>query len=166
MNFRESDLPGIGKKFQLLTRGGDKLVIIVHDDGRRELYHYNYDDLDESISQVTLDDDEARLIASVVGGMAYTPKQLDSIEVGLHKLVIEWYRLEPGMGCIGRSIGDLQVRQQTGATIIAVIAKNQESQINPGPEVVLRPETTLVVAGERRQQKHFRDTFLSGGGGG
>ena len=161
-NIRESDLPGIGRKFQIDTRSGDKLVVVIHDDGRRGLYHFHYDDLDEPISMVTLDDDEARQVAAFIGGMTYTPKALESVAVDLDDLVIEWYKVEPNSKACGKKIGDLQVRQRTGASIIAIIEKDKQQKVSPGPDEVLKAEATLVVAGERHQVKALKQLINTG----
>ncbi len=158
---RESDLPGIGKKFQVEMRSGDKMVIVIHDDGRRELYHFEEDDQEESKSLVTLDDEEARQVAAIIGGMSYKPKALETIEVSLEELVIEWCKVEPHFKCANKSIAELQVRQRTGATILATVEKNNQ-KINPGPEARLLPDMTLVVAGERKQIKMLKDLLLNG----
>ncbi len=161
MDIRETYLPGIGQKFVLSTIGGDKLVIVVHDDGRRECFRYT-DDYDDSLPVFTLEDDEARMIASILGGMQYKPRAVESIEMALDDLIIEWYRVEPGYQCRNKSIGSLQVRQRSGASILAVVDQSGGKHINPGPELVLTEEALLIVAGERGQQKAFRDILKNG----
>lgn len=159
---RESDLPGIGRKFQVEARSGDKLVIVVHDDGKRELYHFRQDDPDESISTVTLDDDEARQVAGIIGGMTYKPRALETVEVALDELTIDWHKVEPASRSIGKTIGELRVRQKTGATIMAVIERDHTKKINPGPDQVIHEGATLVVAGERHQVRALRQLIVHG----
>lgn len=161
-DIRETDLPGIGRKFQVEARSGDKLVIVVHDDGRRELYHFDQDDPDDCISMVTLDDTEARQVAGILGGMSYRPKALDTMGVALADLHVEWHKLEPRCKAAGRTIGDLKVRQRTGATIIAVVDKDHTKIINPGPEQVLREGATLVMVGERPAIQALKQLLATG----
>ncbi|MDK8181075.1 hypothetical protein [Paenibacillus sp. UMB4589-SE434] len=69
MNVKAADLPGIGRKYSLHTAVGDTLVIIVHLDGRRDLFHMKADDPDEMQSVVTLDDKEAGTAAAIIAGL-------------------------------------------------------------------------------------------------
>lgn len=158
---RESELPGIGKKFQVEAKSGDKFIIVVHDDGRRELYQFDSEDPDEIVSVVTLDDTEARQVAAIIGGMVYEPKALETVEVSLEDLVIEWVKIEPHFQCVGKSIFDLDVRQRTGATVLAMVEKNRQ-KINPGPDDRIQSNMTLVLAGERKQIKQLKELLLHG----
>jgi len=163
MNFiRESDLPGIGRKFQINTRSGDKLVIVVHDDGRREMYHFDNDDPEESISMVMLDDAEARCVGGILGGMSYLPRALESVDIAFDEMVIEWYKIEPGSKSIGLTIGTLGIRKRTGATIIAIVRRDHSKIINPGPEQTLTEGATIVILGEREQVKACKRLIQQG----
>ncbi|EPR12592.1 cation:proton antiporter regulatory subunit [Ruminiclostridium papyrosolvens] len=161
MVIRELDLPGIGKKFEMEVNGGDKIVVIVHDDGRRELYHF-YNGEEDSASMVSMEDAEARLLAGIIGGMAYSPKSLENIEVVLGGLVIEWYKVEDGFACIGKTITEMNIRKLTGITILAVIEKNCERNINPGPDYQFTHDSTLIVMGERKNLKIFKNYIRDG----
>ncbi len=155
---RESDLIGIGKKYQIETEAGDNMVVVIHDDGRRELYRH--DDVDnETHCVMTLSDEESRQIAGILGGLSYKPKALETIEVALDDLRIEWYKVEASNDGVNKSIGELNVRQKTGASIIAAI-KDTESIINPGPEFVIEPGVTLVIAGKAKNIKLLKEILL------
>ncbi|WP_458123618.1 cation:proton antiporter regulatory subunit [Paenibacillus sp. Z3-2] len=166
MHFKETDLPGIGRKYWLHTRSGEHLVIVIHNDERRDLFHMEAGDtpeeLGDMVSLVTLDDDEARAVAAIVGGMTYKPKFQNEREVMLEGLLIEWLRIEPHAASIGMTIGELDIRQATGAVILAVVTKDKEKQFNPGPDYVFTAGATIVVAGERDQLKQLKQLLTDG----
>lgn len=161
MDIRESELPGIGYKYEIITRNQDKLVIVVHDDGRREIYHFDPDDHDEVISSVTLNDIESRQIAGMIGGMFYKPKALESVEFAFDDLIIEWFQVEPNAPAINKTIGEIDIRNNYGVNVIAIKKKNKKKSHTPGSDTIIETGDTLVMSGERHQIKNLIQNWLS-----
>ncbi|NQD72573.1 cation:proton antiporter regulatory subunit [Sphingobacterium shayense] len=155
---RESDLIGIGKKYQIETEAGDNMVVVIHDDGKRELYRSENED-SETHCVMTLSDEESRQVAGIIGGLSYKPKALETMEFALDDLRIEWYKVGEANDGVNKSIGELEVRQRTGASIIAAI-RDDETIINPGPEYRIAPGTTLVVAGKKTNIKLLKEILI------
>ncbi|QBQ42312.1 cation:proton antiporter regulatory subunit [Sphingobacterium psychroaquaticum] len=155
---RETDLIGIGKKYQIETEAGDNMIVVIHDDGRRELYRSEDDD-SETHCVMTLSDEESRQVAGILGGLSYKPKSLETIEVALDDLRIEWYKVGESSDGVNKSIGQLEVRQRTGASIIAAIQED-ETVINPGPDYVITPGATLVIAGKKMNIKLLKEILI------
>lgn len=161
-NISETTLPGVGRKFQFETVSGDRLVIVIHDDGTRELYHFTRKNPDRVASVVTLADSEARQIAGIIGGLTYVPKALPSAEIVLDDLLLEWYTIEPRSVCIGKSIRDLQVRTASGASIVSIIEPDRVKRLNPEADTVLNEGATLILAGDRRTIGNLKRLLVTG----
>lgn len=158
----EANLPGIGRKFQIETLRGDRLVIVIHDDGTREIYHFERKNMDRPVSVVTLTDGEARQIAGIVGGLSYVPRALPTAEVVLDDLVLDWFTIEPGATAIGRTIRELEPRTRTGASIVSLIEANHEKRTHPDADTVLNEGATLILAGDRKTIAALKKLLTTG----
>lgn len=158
----EANLPGVGHKFQIETARGDRLVIILHDDGTREVYHYLRKHFEKAASVITLVDSEARQIAGILGGLTYVPKALPSTELVLEDLVLEWFTIDDDASCVGRTIRDIQARTLTGASIVSIIEPNREKRTNPEADTVLNAGATLILAGDRATNAALKELLTLG----
>lgn len=158
-------LPGVGRKFQVETMAGDRLVIVIHDDGTRELYHFTRRNMERPASVMRLSDGEARQIAGIIGGLTYVPRSLPMAEVIFGDLVLEWFTIEEGAACVGRTISDLQVRTRTGASIVSILEADQTKRVNPEADTVLNEGATLVLAGDRRTINAVKRLLVEGRAG-
>ncbi|WP_029522325.1 cation:proton antiporter regulatory subunit [Persephonella sp. KM09-Lau-8] len=158
MDFKESDLPGIGKKFSLVTQAGDKLTVIMHITGKREIFVFEPDDFDEPSCDVVLNEDEANQLGSILMGAYYRPEQEREKEVLIENLAIEWVKVPPNSPLAGKSIKEADIRRKAGVTVIAIIKKD-ETIVNPRPEEVISGGDTVVIVGTREQVENFMREF-------
>ncbi|NJL33456.1 MAG: hypothetical protein HC893_05885, partial [Chloroflexaceae bacterium] len=69
-------------------------------------------------------------------------------------LTIEWYQLRPDSAYEGRTIGSLNIRQQTGASVVAIVRHN-EVLVNPEAGTLLHGGDRLAVLGTEDQRQQF-----------
>jgi TrkA domain protein len=153
----EAQLPGIGKKFWMDTESKEKLTVISHDAGRFELYFFKEDEEFPS-GALTLTDGEARDLGATLHGSPEC-KIVQTMDMTLKDMVIEWIKVAPDSKMKDRSIMDLQIRKATGASVIAII-RGDTGMPSPSPDEVIREDDTLLVIGSKEQTERFKETML------
>src|SRR5438552_901548 len=118
---QETRLPGVGVKYTLELAGGGRLAVILHNDGRRDIYYSADDDADEPTAVIGLSDDEARQLGAVIGGAYERPKIVEELEMALGELTIEWLPVPDRSPMIGRTLAECGFRRRTGVTVIAIL---------------------------------------------
>lgn len=153
MSISESELPGIGRRYEIVAAKGLRVVLVVHHSGRRDLYVFKRGE-DEPTCAVELSDDQARRIGAILGGSYFKPAVVEEIEDIIGDFVVDWVSVNEDSPVVDSSIGDLQIRRQTGMSVIAIV--RGKSSINaPDPSEVLRAGDRLVVVGPRRDFGRF-----------
>ena len=153
MTIYETDVPGVGRKFEMDIDGGRRLVVILHHDGKRDVYLRPDEDAD-SEQLFSLSGDQARKFGSILEGAYFQPVELDEVEVPLGEAIIEWHEVDEESTLLGMTLQECGVRQRTGASVIA-IQRGEETISNPPPDTTVELGDTLVTLGTREEQSNF-----------
>jgi TrkA domain protein len=150
MRVYESEVPGVGRKFELELSGGRRAVVVVHHDGRCELFRRDGPDADgEKI--LDLKGEQANRLGSILEGAYFESVDVDALSVPLGDAIIEWVEVTPDSPVAELTLGESRIRTETGTSVIA-IQRGEETVTNPSPETDLRPGDLLVVVGTREEQ--------------
>lgn len=158
MSISEQDLPGIGRRYEIIAARGQRVALIIHHSGRRDLYVMDRHREDPTCV-VELTDDQARRIGAILGGAFFKPAVVEEIERVVGEFVVDWVTLSEDAAAVGRSIADLQVRRRSGMTVIAVV-RGKTSITGPDPSEVLAAGDRLVVVGRREDLPRFVDLVM------
>lgn len=161
MDVREHDLPGVGKKFALRTNEGDRMTVIIHNTGHREIYHFQKGE-DYPFHAIRLEDPEARKLGAILGGAYFQPAVAESMEMVFDQLSVEWFRVPESSALAGRSILESAIRRRTGASVIAIL-RDGRALPNPQPDDRIDPGDTLMVVGDREQVTRFGEIMREPG---
>ena len=141
----ETTLPGIGRRLEFVSDEGRRIGVVQHHGGRREVFVCPPEDPDTTQWSVRLSEEDAHSLVDAMGVVSVAPDAGDRT-YQVEGLVFEWLDVDASSPAIGRSIGQMRIRTQTGASIVAVL-RTSGSVPAPEPDFVIQAHDTLVVAG-------------------
>lgn len=141
----ETDLPGVGVRFDLETDAGRVVGVVVHQSGRRDLVVYDDWDVDRARESVELSEDEGHTLGEILGGSPVL-EHLDDAVHRLEDLVISWIKIKPKSSLAGSTLAEAALRSRTGAGVVALVTDSGSIPI-PGGADRLEPGDTAVVVG-------------------
>jgi TrkA domain protein len=155
---RETQVPGVGDRFVVEFDGDEsegessRLTVLVHNDGRREVFWRPAADADAE-ELFAVEERDARRLGEILDG-SYSEPVDSEVADALEDAAIEWVELPAGSALAGRTIGEAGVRTETGATVIAV-QRGRRTFSTPGAAFRVEAGDVLVVAGTTAAQRAF-----------
>lgn len=154
MTIYESDLPGVGKKFEVELGDDSRLVIVTHNTGKREVFEKPHDGADAE-KLFELPDRLARTVGSILEGAYFQPVETDRVQTMLAEgTFLEWYKVNAGADIAGQTLTEARIRERTGVSVVA-IQRDGDTIPSPSPDTVIQPEDTLVVIGSQEDVNDF-----------
>jgi TrkA domain protein len=161
MTVYETEVPGVGHKFELELDDDERLVVLIHHDGKREVYHRPSANAD-SEKLFSLTGQLARQLGSILEGAHFQPIEMDEVRVPVGEAIIEWFDVEPDSRLVGQTLAEADVRDRTGVSIIA-IQRGEKTISNPEPTETVEAGDILVTLGSRSEQNDFESLVENSG---
>jgi TrkA domain protein len=155
MTVYETDLPGVGRKFDLELDAGGVASVVVHHDGRCELYR-RADRNASGEKLVDLTGGEANKLGSILEGAYFESVNVDELTVPLGDAIIEWVEVPESSGFDGATLGEADLKHETGATVIAV-QRGTETESNPDADFGIEAGDLLVSIGTHEEQAALKN---------
>ena len=140
----ETDLPGVGIRFDLQTDAGRCVGVVAHQTGRRDLVVYDRRDIDRARESVELTEDEGHTLGELLGGSPVL-EHLDDAVHRLEDLVISWVKIASESSLAGLTLAEATLRTRTGAGVVALVTESGSIPIPGGNERLEAGDTAVVV---------------------
>jgi TrkA domain protein len=153
MTVYETDVPGVGRKFELDIGDGARAVVLLHHDGRVEVFRRPDPDAD-SEKLLDLDRQQANYLGSILEGAYFESVDTDELAVPLGDAIIEWVDITAESPVADRTLAEADLRAVSGVSVIAV-QRGPDTVPNPEPDFRVEAGDILVTLGTREQQAAF-----------
>ena len=145
VNVEVTPLPGIGVRKDFALRGGRRIGVVTHRDGKLALIVSKADDPDATLAELPLTVDEAGALANLLGAPQLVA-QLRQEQADLPGLHTGRLPVATGSPFDGRTLGDTAMRTRTKVSVVAVMRAGHVHP-SPTPAFTLTAGDLLVAVG-------------------
>lgn len=155
MTVYETDIPNVGRKFEMALSDGSSIVVVIHYDGKRDVYRRPSPEADSTLL-FEISGEEGRQLGSILSGAFFQPVESADLAVPLGDDILEWVEVPATSPLAGTSLESASLRDRVGVSIIA-IQRGETTLGNPEPSETIREGDILVALGSRDEHAALRD---------
>lgn len=155
----ETPLPGVGVRHEFTTVGGERIAVVTHRTGRREVAIYDKADPDACTTVLHLDAGDTRTLAELLGASPVS-EAVAAVQQRLEGLAIEWITVPEQSRFVGATIAEGAFRTRTGASIVAII-RGTDTVPAPEPDHRFEAGETIVAVGTTDGLAQLREVLVS-----
>lgn len=156
MTIERAALPGVGVGHAATTRGGQRLGVVSHLNGRREIVLYDLADPERAAHTVALEPAEARQFADLLNATV-TVDHITDLERRVPGLTAARIRLPLRSPAGGRPLRDIHA----GTAAIVAVIRGEQVLVTPEPTFVLHHDDVVVAVGDARGVTELTDLLAT-----
>ena len=154
----EVRLPGVGVRHEFTTADGDRVGVLTHRSGRREIVVYDDEDPDRCGMVLHLSPNDTTTLAELLGA-PHISEAIASVQ-RIEGLAIDWITVPERSPFVGASIGEGRFRTRTGASIVAVV-RDEATVPGPGPDYRFDAGDVAVAVGTPEGLRQLRELLAA-----
>jgi len=120
LEVRERDIPGVGMRYEIDLDGRQTVMVLLHTNGRREIYRRDTDESDDFEPMFNLSDAQARTLGLFLVGAYYQPIATKFGQESSSGRYVDWYAVDSGTPLDGVERGTVPFSEEFGVTLLAV----------------------------------------------
>jgi TrkA domain protein len=149
----------VGLRHEFTTERGERVAVLTHRTGRREIAIFDRGDPDACTTVLHLSLDDTRTLAEILGA-SQVSEAVAAVQQRVEGLAIEWVALPSGSRFVGSTIAEGGFRTRTGASIVAIL-RGPATIPAPGPDERFDSGDVVVAVGTPEGLGQLRGLLVS-----
>lgn len=159
---KAQNLPGIGKKYSLISSDGVEVYLILHFNGKREFYISESDKgVDYNFSLTPSEAMDVAMKMMDVNNDTVVQEDFERFNLIRKQMLVDWLKVNPGSHLAGLTIEQAEHQVPDGVSIVGV-SRDDDIMPKPPQDFVIAEEDILLVIGEYDSIDAFEDACKVG----